>query len=186
MRRALKRGGASHHACYDNAVNAASSVDPRAYRDVIGRFATGVTVMTVAVGERVRGMTANAVTSLSLDPTLLLVCVQREGSLNALLEQATAFAVNILPADQQPLAQLFARHGEFEQPMGGVPYRAAGSGSPLLEPAMAWIDCTVHERLNGGDHTIVVGHVLDVGMAQPDAEPLLFYAGQYRQLAPEG
>ena len=160
-----------------------STLDPKLFRDVIGCFATGVTVVTVAAGERVRGMTANAVTSVSLDPMLLLVCVQREGSLHELMAGASGFAVNILPDDQQSIAELFAAHGELDQPMGGVPYRISPSGSPILEPALAWLDCSVHERFEGGDHTIVIGRVIDLAVEQRDASPLLFFSGRYRHIA---
>jgi 3-hydroxy-9,10-secoandrosta-1,3,5(10)-triene-9,17-dione monooxygenase reductase component len=158
------------------------TVDPRRYRDVIGRFATGVTVITWQSGDVRRGMTANAVASLSLEPTLLLVCVGRFGAAHAQLAAAEAFAVNVLGEDQVELSRGFARPGV--DGMLGAAYRVGAGGSPILRDAIAWLECAVHERLEGGDHTIYVGRVLDLDLARPDAAPLLFYAGNYRRLGP--
>lgn len=159
-------------------------IDARRFRDAIGRFATGVTVVTAAAGGQVRGMTANAVSSLSLDPTLLLVCVQRTASAHAMIEQAGAFAVNILAADQRPLADLFARVGEFDAPMGGVPFHPGSTGAPVLDGSLASIECVLQERLDGGDHSIFIGRVIDIVMPRPDVEPLIFFRGAYREIAP--
>lgn len=161
-----------------------TAIDPRRFRDAIGRFATGVTVVTAAAGGQVRGMTANAVSSLSLEPMLLLVCVQRTASAHAMIEQAGVFAVNILAADQRPLAELFARAGEFDAPMGGVPFHSGSTGAPLLAGALASIECTLHERLAGGDHSIFIGRVVDLVVARPTEQPLLFFSGAYREIAP--
>ena len=161
-------------------------IDTRLFRDVIGRFATGVTVITAAHDGKVRGMTANAVSSLSLEPTLLLVCVQRDASLHEVLQAATGFAVNILAADQRHLSELFARKGELDRPMGGTAFRPGDvTGAPLLAGAIGWFECRHHAAFEGGDHTIFVGQVTGVEMARPEAEPLLFYAGRYRQIAPD-
>ena len=159
-------------------------VDPQLYRQVIGRFATGVTVVTVNVDGALRGMTANAVASVSLDPTLLLVCVQRDGSLHPLLERAESFAVNILSEEQQALSVLFAQRGELAEPMGGVPHHPAPGGSPLLEGVLGWLECETHHRFAAGDHTVFLGHVRDLAIERPEAAPLLFFSGAYRQLAP--
>jgi flavin reductase (DIM6/NTAB) family NADH-FMN oxidoreductase RutF len=161
-------------------MTAASSPDPREYRNVIGRFATGVTVVTWDDGEHRRGMTANAVTSLSLDPLLVLVCVDRKVSAHPQLESAHAFAVNILAADQIPVSMAFAQHGLED--MADIPYHLGGTGSPLIDGALAWLDCAITDRLPGGDHTIMVGRVVDLALARPEAEPLLFYGGHYVSL----
>jgi flavin reductase (DIM6/NTAB) family NADH-FMN oxidoreductase RutF len=157
-----------------------TAIDPRLYRDVIGRFATGVTVITFRTPDVTRGMTANAVTSLSLDPTLLLACVAKQTFAHARLEETDSFAVNILAEDQLELSRLFARPGL--QDMGDIEYRTAVTGAPIIEGVLAWFDCAVHERLDGGDHTIYVGRVLELSLERPDASPLLFYAGGYRSL----
>lgn len=157
-----------------------TAIDPRLYRDVMGRFATGVTVITFQTPEVTRGMTANAVTSLSLDPTLLLACVDKRTLAHARLEQADAFAVNILAEDQLELSRYFARAGIED--MGEVEYHSAVTGAPIIDGVLGWFDCAVHERLDGGDHTIYVGRVLELSLERPEAKPLLFYAGGYHRL----
>ncbi|MGE0228552.1 MAG: flavin reductase family protein [Dehalococcoidia bacterium] len=147
---------------------------------MIGRFATGVTVLTFSTPEVTRGMTANAVASLSLDPTLLIACVEKRTSAHNRLQQTDSFALNILAEDQVDLSKLFARPGVED--MGGVDYRTAVTGSPIIEGVLAWLDCGVHDRLDGGDHTIFVGRVLELSLERPEARPLLFYAGGYHHL----
>ena len=161
------------------------AVEARAFRDLIGRFATGVTVITTRTEDEVRAMTANSITSVSLDPLLVLVCVERRASLHNLLLEAGVFAVNILGDDQRGLSEMFARRSELDEPMGGVPYVEGETGSPLIDGAIGWLDCEVWRTYDGGDHTIVVGRVLDMAMSRPDAQPLLFFRGQYRTLGPE-
>ncbi|MBM4416227.1 MAG: flavin reductase [Chloroflexi bacterium] len=155
-------------------------IDARRYRDVIGRFATGVTVVTWDTGSVRRGMTANAVASVSLDPTLVLVCVDRHGAAHAQLATVETFALNVLAEDQLEVSRAFAQPGV--DGMLGVPYRSGAHGAPLLRDAVAWLECAVHERLEGGDHTIYLGRVLALDIQRPEVAPLLFYAGAYRRL----
>lgn len=157
-------------------------VDSRAFRNLMGRFATGVTVLTLRSHGNVRGMTANAVSSLSLHPPLLLVCIDRNASSHPYFEAADAFAVNILAEDQSELSRFFAESGEKPEPMGGYPHHAGPLGSPILDDALAWVECRITDRHPGGDHTIVVGRVADMEIARPDAQPLLFYGGTYHRL----
>lgn len=164
-------------------MTAEPAAQQRAYRDTIGRFATGVTVVTWDDGQHVRGMTANAVTSVSLDPMLLLVCVDKRTTAHEQLNHSAGFAVNILADDQREVSQAFARHGVED--MSGVPYTIGGNGAPRIDNVLAWLECEVSERLDGGDHTIFLGRVVDLSIARPDASPLLFYAGRYRELGPE-
>ena len=159
-----------------------AEIDSREFRNWGGYFATGVTVLTVHVGGTVRGMTANAFCSLSLHPPLVLVCIQEGVSMHPFFEVAESFAVNILAADQKPLAELFAQHGEHAAPMGGTPYRLGSLGVPLLEGALGWVECRVEERYAGGDHMIVLGRVEAMANERPDADPLLFYSGKYRTI----
>ena len=160
------------------------AVDGRAFRDVCGRFATGVTVVTTAGDGGPRGLTANAVSSLSLDPTLFLVCVDLRATSYPVLERAGRFAINILAADQESVSNFFAGTTPPGNPMGDVPHRMSELGSPLIEGALAWLDCRTHSILDGGDHRIFVGEVAACEVARPDAEPLLFYRGKYRGVAP--
>lgn len=159
-----------------------TEIDSREFRNWGGHFATGVTVLTVHVGDTVRGMTANAFCSLSLHPPLILVCIQNGVSMHPFLEVAESFGVNILASDQKPLSELFAKHGEHTAPMGGAPYRLGSLGAPLLDGALGWVECRVEERYAGGDHMIVIGRVEAMATERPDAEPLLFYSGKYRTL----
>ncbi|MDA0351565.1 MAG: flavin reductase family protein [Chloroflexi bacterium] len=162
-----------------------SAVDQRQFRDVMGAFATGVTVVTLHVDGEPRGMTANAVLSLSLDPPLVVVCVQQTGSMHDLFVDADGFGVNILAADQRPISDLFAKHGAPEEPMGGFAYRTGESGVPLLEGTLGYAECRIMERLPGGDHMIVIGEATAVGFGAPDLAPLLFHRGRYRLLGDE-
>ena len=156
------------------------AVDQRRFRDTVGRFATGVTVITVNDGRIARGMTANAFSSLSLDPTLLLVCVDKGATAHPVLERAGAFAVNILAADQIEVSRTFSRKGVED--MADVPHRSAVTGAPIIEGVVAWMDCRIQERLEGGDHSIFIGRVVELDIARPEADPLLFYAGGYREM----
>lgn len=162
-----------------------TAVDQRQFRDVMGAFATGVTVVTLNVDGEPRGMTANAVLSLSLDPPLVVVCVQETGSMHDLFERAETFGVNILAADQRAISDLFASHGAPEEPMGGFEYRTGQSGVPLLAGTVGYAECRVTERLPGGDHTIVIGQAIDVGFGAEGTAPLLFHRGRYRLLGDE-
>ena len=160
----------------------ADSIDPRDFRNVMGRFATGVTVVTVAHDGQLRGMTANAFSSVSLSPALLLVCIDEHASIYPMFERASAFAVNILASDQAAVSQAFAAKGERDEVMHGLPHHVAPLGSPVLDGVIAWAECRIEHRYAGGDHLIVVGHVQHLEVPRPESEPLVFFAGQYRHL----
>ena len=154
----------------------------RALRDAAARFATGVTVVTVNDGGTYRAMTANSFTSVSLDPPLVLICVDHAASMDRPIREAGLFAVNLLAADQRPISELFARRGELAEPMGGVPFTVGGSGSPLLEGTLGWFECEVWRDYEGGDHTIYVARVVDMQLVRPEAAPLVFFGGRYHAL----
>jgi flavin reductase (DIM6/NTAB) family NADH-FMN oxidoreductase RutF len=157
-------------------------VDRDTYRGLIGRFATGVTVVTTNVRGRLHGMTANAVCSLSLDPLQLLVCVDRESNCCQQMLLAEAFGVSILASDQEEISNLFARTtAPAEGSLQGVAYRFGTLGAPLIEDAIAHLECRLTERLDGGDHIIVIGDVV-AGEQVRDTEPLLFFGGRYARL----
>lgn len=157
-----------------------ASIDSREFRNTIGLFATGVTVVTAQVNHLRRGITANSFTSVSLHPPLLLICVDHNASMHPIMEVAEAFAVNILAADQRAASEAFARHGQREEVMNGVPFRDGPLGSPILEGVLGWVECRVEERYAGGDHTIIVGRVESIAMERPGVDPLLYFAGGYR------
>lgn len=154
-------------------------LDPDTFRAVLGRFATGVTVVTaVDAAGRDHGMTVSAFASLSLDPPLVLVCVDHEASMHPLLNEATHFAVNILASDQEALSRRFS-HKDPNR-FDGVGYTRGRSGAAILDDVLAWLECRVAARHPGGDHTLVIGQV---ETAEARAEkPLLYYRGGYAQL----
>jgi flavin reductase (DIM6/NTAB) family NADH-FMN oxidoreductase RutF len=163
----------------------AVAVDPLEFRSIIGHFATGVTVITTRHGEQLQGMTANAVTSLSLEPTMILVCVEKSTHTHGLLERSGVFAVNILGPEQEALSRLFAKRGEPEEgSLRGQPFVLGETGAPILAGCLAYLDCRVAEVLEGGDHSIFIGEVVQ-GRVLREEDPLIFYRGKYRALAPE-
>lgn len=161
------------------------SVTPEDFRRTLGTFATGITVVSATADGVLHGMTANAFSSVSLDPPLVLVCVGHNAGLHDLvLEAAKAFAVTMLAADQERESVWFAsaRRPSGREQFEDVPWWPAPvSGSPVLERGIAWLDCRLHDAHEGGDHSIFVGEVLDVGTLR-DADPLLYYRGRYRRL----
>ena len=157
-------------------------VDPLEFRSIIGHFATGVTVITAAAGEELQGMTANAVSSLSLDPVMVLICVDKGTHTHGVLERGGVFAVNILGEHQEQLSRIFAKRAEPELgTLRGQPFRIGETGAPILEDCMAFFDCRVADVLQGGDHSIFLGEVVDQGVVR-DMKPLLFYRGKYHTL----
>jgi flavin reductase (DIM6/NTAB) family NADH-FMN oxidoreductase RutF len=158
-------------------------VDPLEFRSIIGNFATGVTVITCAAGDEFQGMTANAVTSVSLEPVMVLVCVDKDTHTHRVLETGGAFAVNILGAHQEDVSRLFAKKAEPEiRSLRGQAYRIGETGAPILEDSLAFMECKVAKMLDGGDHTIFLGEVMSQGVVR-DVPPLLFFRGKYRDLA---
>jgi flavin reductase (DIM6/NTAB) family NADH-FMN oxidoreductase RutF len=151
-------------------------------RHAMGHFATGVTVITSigADGQPV-GTTANAVSSLSLDPPLLLVCFDRSSQTLAAIQSHRAFVVNVLAAPQEEVSANFARRG-LAADWDSVPHRTGRTGCPRLHGVLAALDCTVEHRLPGGDHEIVVGRVCEVETGNGEAAPLLFWHGRYASL----
>ncbi len=149
-------------------------VDPLDYRTVIGGFATGVTVITATHRDEPFGMTANSVTSVSLEPTLLLVCFIRGSQTGIAVKEAGRFGVNILSANQQALAEHFAiTTGGF----GDIGYSASSDEIPVLSGTLGAIGCRVREVIDGGDHEIILGEVQWCHSGA--GEPLLFFRGRY-------
>lgn len=155
------------------------SIDPATQRKIFGRFATGITVVTARAGETLHGMTANAVTSLSLEPPLVLVAVDRRAAMHGILHTAGAYALNILAEDQQELSARFAKSGPKD--LSDLELRTAVTGAPLLAGTLGWVDCKLAQVVPGGDHDLFIGEILAGEHA--DGRPLLYYAGQYRRLA---
>jgi flavin reductase (DIM6/NTAB) family NADH-FMN oxidoreductase RutF len=153
-----------------------------AFRDAIGHFASGVTVVTsVAADGAPVGTTASAVTSLSLNPPLVLVCFDRSSQTLEAVRAHGAFVVNVLAAPQRHLSANFARRG-LAAAWDGVRHRRGLTGSPRLEGVLAALECTTEYRLPGGDHEIVVGRVRAVETDGQGAAPLLYWRGGYASL----
>lgn len=158
---------------------------PAEFRIACGQFATGVSVLTVerAPG-KVHGMTANSLTSVSLNPLLLLICVDQRAQFLPMVQEKKRFGVNILKDDQQPLSIYFAQREEKPaiEAQLGIRYRWTDSGIPLLEDALVHIACHVVASHVAGDHTIFLGEV--EGVEVFDGEPLVYFRGGYRRVAP--
>jgi len=155
-------------------------------RRVLGHFATGVTLLTCRDEGRARGMTANAFTSVSLEPPLVLVSVGKQATTCRQISASGAFAVNILSSEQEEIARRFAgRHREMVDPFWDLAYRPGQSGSPILADVVAWVDCSLYATYDGGDHTLFLGQVVEIGL-DPTRGPILFYGGAFRQLGSTG
>jgi flavin reductase (DIM6/NTAB) family NADH-FMN oxidoreductase RutF len=151
------------------------------FRGTLGAFATGVTIVTTRGEEHPYGMTANAFSSVSLDPPLVLVCVKAFSEGADLIRENGIFAVNILAAEQEPLSRYFASK---DRPRGrdafaDIAHKTAASGSPVLEGSVGYLDCSLHETHDAGDHVIVIGEVLALEYTH-EVAPLLFHGGGYR------
>jgi flavin reductase (DIM6/NTAB) family NADH-FMN oxidoreductase RutF len=161
---------------------ACAGISSTELRHAIGHFATGVTVVTsVAADGQPVGTTANAVSSLSLDPPLVLVCFDRASMTLQAVRAHGAFVINVLAAPQRHLSVNFARHG-LAAAWDGVRHRSGLTGSPRLDGVLAALECTLEHRLPGGDHEIVVGRVHEVETAGDHAAPLLYWRGAYASL----
>lgn len=157
------------------------SIDARAFRNTVGQFVTGVTVIAADVDGAVRAMTANSFTSVSLDPPLVLFCVARKAHLGQVIESASGFSVNVLQQDQQDLSTYFAGGWKAESP---PPFTfEPWDGGPLLAGSIAALGCRMEAIHEGGDHLVVIGRVQSLYRNDAPGPPLLFAAGRYAALA---
>jgi 3-hydroxy-9,10-secoandrosta-1,3,5(10)-triene-9,17-dione monooxygenase reductase component len=152
-------------------------VGPERFRSVMGHFATGVTVVTVGTPGGPVGMTANAVTSLSLQPLLLLVAFDNEARTLPAVQKAGRFGVNVLAAGQEDLARLFASKLPEREKFAGVAH-TVHDGIPVIEGVLAWVGCRLERLIPGGDHHIGIGAVEAAEAGR--GEPLIWYRGEYR------
>ena len=151
-------------------------VDSRLLRDVLGHFASGVTVVTAVTDDAPIGFTCQSFSSLSLDPPLVVFAPARTSRTWPRLRDLGRFCVNVLAEDQTDLSSRFAHSGIDK--FAGVRWRPSRHGSPVLDGVVAWIDCRLWAEYDGGDHTLVAAWVLDLG-ADPGRRPLLFHRGAY-------
>lgn len=157
-------------------------IDSAEFRRILGHWVTGVAVVTTRTAAgRPCGLTANAVSSLSLEPPLVLVCVERQADTHDCILRTGYFAIAMLDQEQERLARRFALD-ETDGKFDGVAFREERTGAPVLEGALAWADCRVWQHYQGGDHTIFIGEVLAAG-ARPGA-PLVYYRGGYGGITP--
>ena len=156
------------------------TIDPDSFRSVLGRFASGITVVTTRDGdERDVGMTVSAFCSVSLEPPLVQVCVDRRASLYGALAASSRYGVSILAAEQEALSRRFAT-AESTRRFDGIGYRRGDSGVVLLDDALAQLECRIVVAHEVGDHTMFVGEVESA--TARSAGPLLYYRGGYAQL----
>ncbi|MET8690726.1 flavin reductase family protein [Streptomyces sp. NPDC004732] len=161
----------------------AGPIDGKTLRTVCGLFVTGVTVITSGSGPHAAGTTVNSFTSVSLDPPLVLFCLHQASRLRPLVEESGAYTVNFLAGRQEPLAWAFA--GKHTATLQDVEHRYSGAGVPVLSQAMAFLSCRLVNTFEGGDHTIFVGEVAELGVARADTEPLIFFRGSMGALEDE-
>ena len=160
-----------------------AAIDARMFRQTMGLFVSGVTVVAVQGDDDIHAMTANAVTSLSMDPTMVLVCVGKEARMMDYLSRASSFSINFLRAEQQALSTYFA--GGWEEPVA-PPFRfMPWDGSPRLQGGLASLNCELYQQVDGGDHTIVIGEVTALHQGIGPQHPLVFYNGRYARLGTE-
>jgi 3-hydroxy-9,10-secoandrosta-1,3,5(10)-triene-9,17-dione monooxygenase reductase component len=157
-----------------------AAVDAGRFRHVLGRFCTGVTVVTAVDGGRPVGFSCQSFAALSLDPPMVLFCPARTSATWRAIERAGRFCVNVLGEHQQDLSQRFGgrRGGHGRDKFAGVLWSPSPAGAPVLDGALAWIDATIEAAHDGGDHVVVHGRVTDLGSAD-GGRPLLFYRGGY-------
>jgi flavin reductase (DIM6/NTAB) family NADH-FMN oxidoreductase RutF len=152
-------------------------LDPRTFRHTLGHFVTGVTVVALEAEGAVHAMTANAFTSLSLDPPLVLVCIGKGSRAGQLAHSTPGFSINILTQQQRALSTYFA--GAWKEATPPPFAFTTWEGGPRLDGAAAALGCLVHAVHEGGDHWILVGQVIATHVCEDDCDPLVFYGGRY-------
>lgn len=155
-------------------------IDQDAFKQALRGWASGVTVVTSRAGDRVHGMTVSAFSSVSADPPLVLVCANQGSTTHSVIEEGGIFAVNILAEHQQEVSNLFASSELEDTRLERVAWTEGETGAPLLDGALATLECRVHRAHREGSHTIYIGRVEAVHTR--DATPLLYYQGGYRSL----
>ena len=153
------------------------AVPAGAYRAAMRRFPTGVTIVTTILRGRPKGFTANAVASVSAEPPLVLVCISRTARTHPIIEQSGRFCVNLLTSSQEPLARRFAAHSDVD-PFADLAYGADRTGSPVIEGALAYLDCEVQQAFTAGTHSVLIGAV--VSCDSHGGSPLGYFDGAYR------
>jgi flavin reductase (DIM6/NTAB) family NADH-FMN oxidoreductase RutF len=152
------------------------TLDAARFRQALGHFATGVTIITASGGDGPVGLAVNSFTSVSLDPPLVAFCAAHSSSTWPHIHAAGHFCVNVMAEDQEDVCRLFATKGADR--FGSVGWRKAETGAPILDGVLAWIDCEIDAEHDAGDHTIVVGRVIGLD-TETERKPLVFFRGGY-------
>ncbi|MCS7055712.1 MAG: flavin reductase family protein [Thermoflexales bacterium] len=157
-------------------------VSPDAFKQVMRRWASTVTIITTRAGDTIYGLTATAFSSLSVNPPEVFVSINKQTRTHPLIEQGGVFCVNFLAPEMIHISDRFAGRHPHEERFQGVRYRAEVTGAPVLDDAIAYLDCTVARALDAGDHTIFIGLVRASGVQRPEDTPLLYFNGRYYRL----
>jgi flavin reductase (DIM6/NTAB) family NADH-FMN oxidoreductase RutF len=157
-------------------------ITSEAFRDCLRHFPAGVTIVTISLGEKIHGLTVSAFVSISPDPPLILVAIDKRHTAFPLLEsEGATFAVNILAHDQMDLSNRFAWIKDEDRFKAGE-WETAVTGAPILKDAAAWLDCTISDRFVAGTHAVYIGEVQASGVPRAEEPPLIYWNRGYRQL----
>lgn len=166
------------------------TADRQQFREALAHWASGVTIVSTVKEGFWKGATASAFTSVSLEPPMVLIALDRRLYTRQLIAEAGCYAVSILGAQHERLARIFAgMHPEIEDRYAQAAWRTAETGAPILEDASGWVDCTVEHTVESGDHTLFIGRVLACGAATQAPPPLLYHRrlwGSFQPFAAEG
>jgi flavin reductase (DIM6/NTAB) family NADH-FMN oxidoreductase RutF len=159
-----------------------TALNPLEYRRVVGRFATGITVITTVTGDLHHAMTCNSFTSVSLDPVLVLFCAEKVARFHGAVLESGTWAVSVLSTGQQHISRHFAVRGrDLEGQFDELPHTLGPvTGAVVLDGALAALECRTVSVTDAGDHTVLIGQVLGLSVPEPTADPLLYYEGRYR------
>jgi flavin reductase (DIM6/NTAB) family NADH-FMN oxidoreductase RutF len=175
----------------DRGVGAATlpiSEEQRAWlRSMMGRFATGVTIVAARRGPLLAGMTANAIATISMDPPLMMASINARSETHQAIIESHSFAVSVLSTEQRAIAECFAQPTTAAKlrRFCDAPWHEAETGSPVLDGSIAYFDCRLIERHAGGDHTLFIGEIVAAGFEE-DSDPLIYFASGYRRLGGQG
>lgn len=158
-------------------------LDEEVFKAVLGRWASGVTIVTSTAGERVHGMTVSAFSSVSLDPPLVLVCADKSSITHELIEESGVYAAHILAKEQTALSNKFASKKDEHRRFEGIDWSTMETGAPILPGCLAVLDCRVTAGHDAGDHIVYIGRVVEA--KYEDKAPLLYYQGSYREFLPK-
>ncbi|MFF0905599.1 UNVERIFIED_CONTAM: flavin reductase family protein [Kocuria sp. CPCC 205316] len=159
-------------------------IDPRAFRDALGLYASGITIITASDEHGPMGFTCQSFYSVSTDPPLISFSVMKTSTTYPRIGQTGRFAVNVLSHLQQGVSNQFARQGTDK--WAGIRWGSTRAGNPVLEDTLMWLDCEIWAEHDAGDHLIVLGRVIEMSPAtQPVREPLVYFQGRYRYLHPD-